>query len=216
MPADAHETESEKETARIEAFSDGVFAIAITLLVLDLRVPRDLADGRALLRALADQWPAYLAFVTSFAFIGIMWINHHKMFTYIRRADHGLLLLNTLFLLGITFVPFPTALLAAYLPRSGGNVATLVFTGTYTLLAVFFNLVWRYASHHNRLIGRSVDPHAVATITREYSFGPMLYVIAFLLGFVSVPASLAMNLALAAFWALPPRRRRARAEALTL
>ena len=203
-------SDGEKETARIEAFSDGVFAIAITLLVLDLRVPRDLANGPALLGALIDQWPAYLAFVTSFAFIGIMWINHHKMFTLIKRADHGLLLLNSLFLLGVTFVPFPTALLAAYLPHGGRNVAALVFSGTYTVIAVFFNLLWRYASHRNRLLARTADPRAVSTITREYSFGPALYFISFILAFVSVAASLAMNLALAIFWALPPRKRRAR------
>jgi len=87
-----------KETARIEAFSDGVFAIAITLLVLDLKVPHDMAEGRDLAAALWRQWPAYLAFVTSFATICIMWINHRRMFTLIGRADDGLLVLNGLLL----------------------------------------------------------------------------------------------------------------------
>ena len=112
-----------KETARIEAFSDGVFAIAITLLVLDLKVPRGMAEGRDLLAALVGQWPAYLAFVTSFATIGIMWINHHRMFTLIGRTDDGLLVLNGLLLLGVTFVPFPTGVLAEYTPRAAGRGA---------------------------------------------------------------------------------------------
>ncbi len=137
MSSDGPQTAEARETARIEAFSDGVFAIAATLLVLDLKVPHDAAGGPGLLRALAAQWPAYLAFVTSFAFIGIMWINHHRLFTLIKRSDNLLLVFNGLLLLGVTFVPFPTAVLAEYIPRDGGHVAAAVYSGTYTVLAVF-------------------------------------------------------------------------------
>jgi len=192
-----------KETARIEAFSDGVFAIAITLLVLDLRVPHDAAGGPDLLTALLKQWPAYLAYVTSFATIGIMWINHHRLFTLIARTDSMLLVLNGLLLLGVTFVPFPTSILAEYLPRSGGHVAAMVYSGTYTVLAVFFNLLWRYASYKDRLLHGQADPEVVHAVTRGYSFGPPLYLLAFVLAFASVTASLAVNIALAIFWALP-------------
>src|SRR5215470_20063356 len=97
------------ETNRVEAFSDGMFAIAITLLILELKVPTP-AAGR-LTAALLRQWPSYLAFLLSFAFIGIMWMNHHRMFTHIRRSNYTLLVLNLLLLLGITAVPFPTAVL---------------------------------------------------------------------------------------------------------
>ena len=113
------------ETARIEAFSDGVFAIAITLLVLDLKVPRDLPDGRTLAGALLAQWPAYMAFASSFMTILIMWVNHHRIFTLVGRSDSRLLFFNGLLLMGVTVVPFPTALVAEYfattvngLPRS--------------------------------------------------------------------------------------------------
>jgi len=104
----------EKETARIEAFSDGVFAIAITLLILEIKVPQEAGSEEALTKALARQWPSYVAFLSSFATIGIMWINHHRLFTHIRRIDHGLLVLNSLLLLAVVVVPFPTALLAAH------------------------------------------------------------------------------------------------------
>jgi uncharacterized membrane protein len=104
--------EMRDDTARTEAFSDGVFAIAITLLVLDIKVPHDLPENTSLLRALLNQWPIYMAFLTSFATIGIMWLNHHRMFRYIRRVDHWFLVLNGLLLLGVTFVPFPTSLAA--------------------------------------------------------------------------------------------------------
>src|SRR5437899_1855756 len=106
-PSDPMQT----ETARIEAFSDGVFAIAITLLILEIKVP-GLQQGR-LAGALLRQWPSYLAFLLSFVYIGIMWMNHHRMFTHIRRSNDTLLLLNLLLLLGVTVVPFPTAVLAS-------------------------------------------------------------------------------------------------------
>src|SRR5215469_2591255 len=105
------------ETGRVEAFSDGIFAIAATLLVLDLKVPQ--TGGRTLASALRSQWPTYLAFVTSFATILIMWINHHRIFTLIGRSDDRLLFYNGLLLFGVTLVPFPTALVAEYLRHDG-------------------------------------------------------------------------------------------------
>jgi uncharacterized membrane protein len=194
-----------KETARIEAFSDGVFAIAITLLVLDLKVPHGVPEKTGLLRVLLAQWPAYLAFVTSFATIGIMWINHHRLFALIARSDHSLLLLNGLLLLFVTFVPFPTAIVAEYVQGRDQHVAALVYSGTFTVLAIIFNLLWRYASYKNRLLDRRADPDAVSAITRAYSFGPALYLVSFVLAFFNVPASLAVTVALAIFFALPPR-----------
>ena len=196
-------SEEIKETGRIEAFSDGVFAVAITLLALDLKVPHDMADGRSLGRALLAQWPSYLAFVTSFATIGIMWINHHRLFTHIRRTDNTLLVLNGLLLLGVTFVPFPTAVVAEYIPRPAGQAAAVLFSGTYTVLAVLFNLLWRYSAGKNRLLDHRADPRAIEAITRGYSVGPPLYFLSFALAFVSVAASIAMNLLLAIYWALP-------------
>src|SRR5690349_429038 len=105
----------EKETGRVEAFSDGVIAIAITLLVLDIKVPTGLGEEGGLLDALLRQWPVYLAFFNSFATIGVMWINHHRLFTQIKRIDHTLLLLNALLLMAISLVPFSSALLSEYL-----------------------------------------------------------------------------------------------------
>src|SRR5579884_2938645 len=138
----------EKETGRLEAFSDGVFAVAITLLVLNIRLPSDtqLQDA-GLASFLGNQWPALLAFVTSFLTIGIMWINHHRLFAHIRRADTGLMLFNLLLLLVIVFIPFPTALLTEqYKVDPGAHQATVLYTGVYLMMAIAFNLVWRYAS----------------------------------------------------------------------
>ena len=203
-----------RETARIEAFSDGVFAVAITLLALDLKVPHDMPDARSLWRALLEQWPAYFAFVTSFATIGIMWINHHRLFTLIRRTTNTLLVLNGLLLLGVTFVPFPTAVVAEYTSRPAAPVAAAVFNGTYTVLAVLFNVLWRHAAGKNRLLDHRADPRAIEAIWRGYALGPPMYLVSFALAFISVAASLTMNLLLAVFWALPSQnplvRQRAR------
>ncbi len=191
------------ETQRIEAFSDGVFAIAITLLVLELKVPP--AGNSQLATVLIRQWPSYLAFLVSFAFIGIMWINHHRLFTHIRRSDHVLLVLNLLLLLGVITVPFPTAVLAENLGQPGERTATLLYSGTYVVIAIAFNILWRYATSRNRrLLGPDVDATAVAQIGSQYAYGPVLYFVCFALAWVSVPASLMMNVVLAGLYALPP------------
>jgi TMEM175 potassium channel family protein len=191
------------ETARVEAFSDGVFAIAITLLILEIKIP---APGSGILSAqLLKQWPSYVSFLISFAFIGIMWINHHRLFTHIQRSDNALLLLNLLLLLGVTAVPFPTAVLAVHLGQGDERAAALLYNGTYFFIAIFFNLLWRYAASDKRkLLAPDVDRHAVHRITRQYAFGPLFYLICLGLSWVSVPASLASNVALACFFALPP------------
>jgi uncharacterized membrane protein len=200
------ESNEAKETGRVEAFSDGVIAIAITLLVLDMKVPRDLPEAASLLGALLAQWPSYFAFATSFATIGIMWINHHRMFSLIQRADQLLLVLNGLLLMCITVVPFPTSLLAEYLGESPERTAALVYSGTFFVTAIVFNVLWRYASHKNRLIDPRSDPAAVRGISRQYAFGPLVYLAAFILAFFSATASLALNLLLAVFFAIPGSR----------
>lgn len=194
----------EKKTGRLEAFSDGVFAIAITLLILEIHVPKEVEKG-GLAPALLAEWPSYLAFVSSFAIIGIMWINHHRMFEFVRRIDQTLLLLNGL-LLAITFIPFPTALIAEYIRHPDEPVAAAVYSGTSILIAIFFNLVWRYVAFQRHLLASKATPQAMDAITRGYRFGPLLYSIAFGLAWVSATAGLLMNLALAVFFAWPRGR----------
>jgi uncharacterized membrane protein len=198
----------EKETGRLEAFSDGVFAVAITLLVLNIKVPgidSSPPNDQVLWRILHDELPSLVAYVTSFATIGIMWLNHHRLFQHIKRTDTGLLLLNLLLLLIIVFIPVPTALLAEYLINPNQHIAAMIYSGTNVVLAICFNLLWRYASYHNRFLGKNVDTRAVAAISRQYLFGPLLYLIAFGLAWFNTPASIIVNFALALFFALPGR-----------
>ena len=189
------------ETARVEAFSDGVFAIAITLLILNIQVPP--ASTPHLSMALLRQWPTYIAFLISFAFIGIMWVNHHRLFNHIRRCDDALMFLNLLLLLGVTIVPFPTALLAAHYSTGDRVVAAAVFNGTYVVIAIFFNLLWYHAVN-----GGLLDPAATesaSSISKRYAIGPVSYLGCLGLTWVSVPASLVVNIALAVFFAMPPK-----------
>ncbi|MBJ6752074.1 MULTISPECIES: TMEM175 family protein [Geomonas] len=190
-----------KETGRIEAFSDGVFAIAITLLVLTIKVPNasELGADQSLSSALLALWPHYLAFVTSFVTVLAKWVNHHRIFTFVQRSDHTFLYLNGLVLLLVTFLPFPTALVAEYLLHPEAKVAGAVFSGTFFGIAIAFKGLWHYASKNGRLLGggRSVDPQHIDQITRQFSFGPFMYLAAFAVSFVSAGLSVVFCLSLA-------------------
>jgi uncharacterized membrane protein len=207
-PAISENPAAVNETARVEAFSDGVFAIAITLLVLELKVPghEEAHSATALANALRNDWQSYFALLTSFSTIGIMWVNHHRLFTLIQKTTHTLILLNTLLLLGITLVPFPTALVAEYLGAEAEKTAAIVYNGLFIFIALVFNVLWRYAASGHRLLYPNVDVAAVDAQTRQYAFGPVFYIVAFAVAFVSPLLSIGINLALALFFALPPKR----------
>ena len=136
----------------------------------------------------------------------MVWINHHRLFTYIKRTDTILFLFNLLLLLVIVFIPFPTALVAQqYAMRPDQHAAAAIYSGTNVILAICFNLLWRYATYHNRLLDKNADTRAVAAISRQYVFGPLVYLISFGLAWINTPASIICNLLLALFFALPPR-----------
>ena len=137
------EEKSEKETGRVEAFSDGVFAIAITLLALDLKVPEVKSlTPLALAQALWAKWPSYVIFLISFATILIMWVYHHRLFQSLKRADTWLLFSNGFLLLLITAVPFPTALAGTYLTTPAAPVACATYAGFFVLINLSYNLLW--------------------------------------------------------------------------
>jgi uncharacterized membrane protein len=205
------------ETARVEAFSDGVFAIAITLLVLQVQVPHpDLTGhGDTLLEALLHLWPSYIGYVISFVTIGVMWVNHHSMFVLIQRTDRYFLLLSVLFLMFIAFLPFPTAVLAEYLSEpKGRQVAVAGYSASFVCIAMAYNAVWWYAAQNGRLLDSKADREAVRTISRRYLIGPLAYAISFLLAFINPWASLAMHGLLVAFYILPVRKPTARRPAI--
>lgn len=192
------EKSERSETIRIEAFSDGVFAIAITLLILAIKVPKasEIGEG-GLCAALLALWPNYLAFVTSFATILAKWVNHHRMFVFIQRSDHTFLYWNGLVLLLVTFLPFPTALMAEYLQHPEGNVAGAVFSGTFVASSFAFKGLWHYASKDGRLLTQSIHHDDIEQINKRLRFGPYLYLGPFAVSFVSPKLSVGLCLCLA-------------------
>jgi TMEM175 potassium channel family protein len=193
-------------TARLEAFSDGVFAIAITLLVLDMRVPaRDVVTAAGgLFPALLRLWPSFLAYVLSFVIIGIMWANHHSLLECVGRIDRYFVMLNVGLLMGISFVPFPTALLAAYLMDTAQRRAAVVtYAATFFILSLLFNAVWRYAAYRGRLLAPEAKAPVVAAIHRRYALGPACYGAAVLIAWYSPWASLAVQGLMALLYLLP-------------
>jgi uncharacterized membrane protein len=194
---------TDADTSRLETFADGVMAIAITLLILDIKVPK-LSGGESLTSALLDQWPSYVAYFVSFITIGIIWVNHHHMFKLIRRADHTFLVLNVVFLLTIAALPFPTALLAEYAREPDGRTAAaLVYGGTMFMIAVMFNLAWRYASGSHRLLFPGVSERMVRRTNNSYLLGPTIYGAATLMALVNPLISLGIFGAFAIYWLMP-------------
>ena len=192
------------ETDRIEAFSDGVFAIAITLLILEIKVPMQVGPGQ-LGRALLSEWPSFLAFLASFFTVGVMWMNHHRLFNLIGAADETLIALNMLLLLVVTWVPFPTAVLAAHLrTTSNDRVAGVFYSATFFAMAIVFQVLWHHAI---RTPGVIVPERAEATphITRQYLWGPLLYLVAILVALSSGTACLIWSALVAIYFAIPPR-----------
>ncbi len=202
---------SDPTTERLEAFSDGVLAIAITLLVLNIDIPTT-AQGQ-LWDTLVDRWPSYVAYVLSFTVIGIMWVSHHSMFERISHVDRGLLFANLLLLLGIGFLPFPTSLLADFTQQGGSNaqVAAAIYSATMAGIGLAFTGIWVYLERHPRLLVSGVDPGSVRRSVHRSLVGPIVYGLAIPLAFVSVEACYVVYVLIAVYFMRGPSSRALRA-----
>jgi uncharacterized membrane protein len=191
-------------TGRLEAFSDGVIAVAITLLVLNIDLPA-LKPGESLAHGLADQWPVYAAYVTSFLTIGIIWINHHVMIGRLREADRAILFLNLVLLMSVAVLPFATKLMAEYLRKSSGqHLAAAVYSGAFLVMGVCFaalNAHILLVKHHR--LARPLPLERRRQILARSVSGVIPYAIATALAAVSPYLTVAICLALALFYALP-------------
>jgi uncharacterized membrane protein len=185
---------------RLEAFADGVFAIAATLLIIDVGLPEELHEP--LSRELLDLWPQYFGYAVSFVTIGIMWVNHHVVIRQLERVDRPFLFLNIGLLLCIAFVPFPTRILAEFLRTDDGSAAAVLYGITMTTTAIFFFAVWSYAARGGRLLHPDADPRMVSGITRSYLPGAPTYALATLVGLVSAEASALLYGLIAVFYML--------------
>jgi uncharacterized membrane protein len=186
-------------TARLETFADGVFAIAATLLILnvDAQVPGGISN---LGSQLTHIWPSYLAYAASFVTIGIMWVNHHAIMEQVDHADRRFLVANIGLLLCIAFFPFTTRLVAEHVRGEGAQAAALAYGFTGVATALMFNATWLYAAVGKRLLRSDADPAVVSGITRTYLPGPWIYLTATLVAFLSPVASIALFGAIAVFY----------------
>jgi uncharacterized membrane protein len=183
--------------ARLEAFSDGVFAVAITLLVIEIAVP----TGEDLWHQLREEWPSFAAFFVSFWVIGIIWVNHHGVLDHLKRANRGVLYLNLLLLMTVVFIPFSTALLAEHL-KSGADeeVAAVVYSAAFTAMGLAFGSLWTYITRHRQALGVELSDDEVRRRTVVFLVGNPFYVIALVVAFISPAAVLVINGAVAIYY----------------
>ena len=191
------------ETERTQFFSDAVLAIAITLLILEIRVPKHGPLGIALL----NLWPSYVAYAISFLVIGAIWLNHHLMFAKFAKADGALMFLNLMMLMAVAFLPFPTAVLAESLHNGEDqNIAAALYGGTLTIGGLFVNLTWHHAVSSG-LVRPDLSPDDIRAVSRRYVVGPVVYAAAAVMGLFVPVAALVVYAFLNLFYLWPRRHR---------
>ena len=198
----------ERDLARVEAFSDGVFAFAITLLVLGIRIPKPSdADAAAGLQPLLrQQWPSYVAFVLTFSLVGIVWADHRLMFKHFVRTDHFLVLLNLLVLMSVVFLPVPTAVLGAWVASEPNRLtAVLFYGGTWFIAGIILNLLWWYGAYWGRLTAAEFTANQQRMLTRRWSGGPILYGASLALASIDPRLSVAGYGLIAVLYVLPTK-----------
>jgi uncharacterized membrane protein len=186
-----------ESTARLETFSDGVFAIAATLLILEI----SLSNEGSVTHQLVQAWPSYAAYAISFLTLGIVWVNHHTVFAQIARVDRTFLFINVVFLMIIAFSPFPTRVLAEHL-REGSKAAAFAYGLTFTLMAVAYGALWFYAATNRRLIREDADQRMISGISRSFAPGSIVYLLATLSSLISADLAVFLYAAIALFYVL--------------
>ena len=191
------------KTNRLEAFSDGVFAVAITLLILEINVPQ----GEHLWHDLKEEWPSFASFFVSFWVIGIIWVNHHGLLDHLKRTDRPVLYLNLLVLMTVVFIPFSTALMADHL-KSGADekVAALVYALAFLAMAIAFNLFWTYIVKHRRELGVEIPDEEVRRMSVGFMIGSPIYLVAVIMAFISPAVVLIIIPAVAVYYMLAGMR----------
>ena len=195
-----------KDTGHLEAFSDGVFSIAITLLVLNLQIPKGITSLTDLLNRLQALWPNLMSYILSFVIIGIYWVAHHNMFHYIKRSNRMFLWINILLLMCVAFIPFPAGLLGqfSFVSQSSlAKVAEIIYACNLILTNLMLSLLWWYATSHHRLVDQDIDPHFVNTVNRRNMTAPVVYAASIGLSFLNVYLSLIVFFLFPLYYIIP-------------
>jgi TMEM175 potassium channel family protein len=190
------------DSRRAEAFSDGVFAIAITLLVLSLRLPGPTPGCSSLTCQLLHAWPQYFAYLVSFLTIGIMWMNHHTILAHVARVDRPLLVLNLLLLMGVVVIPFPTSLVAEHLRGAGGTTAAVTYGLVMIAISCGFAGIWLYVVTHAPRLGGAVPQDALRRSVPGFTLGGAVYAAGTLVAAFGFPVAALISYGLLAVYYL--------------
>ena len=193
--------QEEKETLRIETFSDGVFCIAVTLLSIEIGVEvKDGMTNRELLHALSEKWPICLAYVISFVNVLLAWIGHHGLFKHLRKSDNAIMITNGLLLMLIALVPFPTKTLGLFLQSGALKTAVIFYTGYFVLISLAFRLLWHAAcSKKDRLI-QGITDMQIKQITKNENLGLLFNTVIMGVAFINPWAALILSFAMWVYW----------------
>jgi uncharacterized membrane protein len=202
----SREIGNEISKSRVETLTDGVFAIVMTLLVLEIAVPQlthsEAAAGE-LLRQLLELWPVILSYAMSFIILGFFWINHHDQFHYIKRANHVLVWITIFHLMFVAFIPFSTALLGEYYDQ---QISVVVYGTNIAVAAFWASVQWWYAAKDHRLVDPDLDPTFIRIMFRRSILGIIIYLIAVALSFVSIQVSIVLFIAIPIYYLVPARK----------
>jgi uncharacterized membrane protein len=201
MATNNSEIQQQKETLRIETFSDGVFCIAVTLLSIEIGVElHGDVTNKELTHALLAKWPIYLAYVISFVNVLLAWIGHHSLFKMLSRSDNSIMITNGLLLMLVALVPFPTKTLGEFLLTGGFKTATMFYTGYFVLISIAFRLLWFAASRRPGILMNNITPKQIKLTTRNENIGMICNTIIFAFAFINPWLALSLSFAMWVYW----------------
>lgn len=196
----------QRETSRIEAFSDGIFCVGLTLLAIEIGVEvNNRETNSGLSHALLGLWPKYLAYFTSFVNVLLAWIGHHSLFRNLRNTDHFVMISNGLLLMLIALVPYPTKTLGLCLQTPAFKTATLFYTGYFVLISIAFKLLWYAASRNRDLLIHGLTDAQINRITRSENIGLACNTVVMAVAFISPWASLGLSFVMWFYWMTPAK-----------
>jgi len=201
MQAGLNEKQQQKETVRIEAFSDGIFCVAITLLAIEIGVEaKQNETNEDLLQRLLQRWPICLAYFISFVNVLLAWIGHHGLFKHLRNTNNFVMIANGLLLMLVALVPFPTKTLGLFLQTGAFKTAVIFYTGYFVLISIDFRLLWYAASRSPELLVHGIDKSTIKSITKNENIGLICNAIILLVSFVSPWTALILSFAMWVYW----------------
>lgn len=195
------ELQSQKETLRLETFSDGVFCIAVTLLSLEVGVKlKEEKTNQALLDALLKEWPVYLAYVVSFINVLLAWIGHHSLFKMFQKSDSGIMVTNGILLMLVALVPFPAKTLGDYLNTNAFKMAVIFYTGYFVLISLAFRLLWFTALRKSENLSADVSRKQIQLTTRNENLGLLFNAVVFGMAFLNPWLALVLSFVMWLYW----------------